>query len=95
MCLRVTTDTMTISSCGAKGLFCLHFHITGHHRRIRDRDSSKAGNEAGADAEVIKLAALQLAPQGLLSLIASRTTSPRVAWPTVNSPPHINCQSRK
>lgn len=87
MCLRVTTVVMRHhdhKQLWGKGLFCLHFHITGHHGRIRDRNSSKAGNEARADAEAIKVAALQLALQGLLSLRASRTTSPGVAWPTVN-----------
>lgn len=87
MCLRVTTVVMRHhdhKQLWGKGLFCLHFHITGHHGRILDRNSSKAGIKAGADAEAIKNAALQLAPQGLLSLVASRTTSLRAARPTVN-----------
>ena len=75
------------ASCGEKGLFSLHFHITLHRQRKSGQELTQGRNlEPGTDAEaldgVLRTTLLPLACSACF-LIEPRTTSLGMALPTM------------
>ena len=82
------------SDFGGKGLFCLRFHITGHHQRKSGQELKQCRNmEAGTDTEAMEDAAYCLVPHDLVSLFSYRTKDNQPRDGTSHKglgPPHIN-----
>ena len=80
-------NTPIKATWGGKGLFGLHFHITVHHQRKSGQELKQDRNlETGADAESVEgcdLTGLLLAACSACFLVEPKTTSPRMASPTM------------